>query len=58
MKHHDATLDEWEIAEEDSVDDDDKGQDGEGNQRDLPIRRGKGRVAQIGESNDLLACCL
>jgi hypothetical protein len=31
MKHHDATLDEGEVAEEDSVDHDDKGQDGEGN---------------------------
>ena len=45
MKDHDATLEEWEVAEEDSVDHNDEAQDGERNQRDLPISRCEGRIA-------------
>jgi hypothetical protein len=45
MKDHDGTLDEWEIAEEDRIGQDDKSQDSEGNQRDFPIGRCEGRIA-------------
>jgi hypothetical protein len=31
MKNHDGALDEWEIAEEDRIGQDDKSQDSEGN---------------------------